>query len=184
MLPLTSERLILRDFTEKDFEAVHKYAKDPEVVKFMPWGPNTVEDTNSFLKRKLEEQRVNPRIVYDVAVTLKDSGLLIGGCGLQRKNTDSTEGSIGYCLNKKYWGKGIGTEVAQTLIRFGFMELGLHRIFATCDPENTASRNVLEKNGLRLEGHFRENIRMRGQWRDTLTYAILEHEWKKLRHTR
>jgi RimJ/RimL family protein N-acetyltransferase len=48
-----------------------------------------------------------------------------------------------------------------------------------CDPENIGSRRVLEKIGMRLEGHLRENVRMRGNWRDSLVYAILEKEWKK-----
>lgn len=57
-LPLHTERLVLRDFEEADWEAVHCYASDPEVVRYMSWGPNTEEDTRGFIQRKLAESGV------------------------------------------------------------------------------------------------------------------------------
>ena len=61
----------------------------------------------------------------------------------------------------------------------GFGTLELHRIFATCDVRNVASARVLEKVGMRREGHLREDSCMRGQWRDSYVYGILEHEWSR-----
>src|SRR3712207_3871409 len=63
------------------------------------------------------------------------------------------------------------------MLDLGFRELGLHRIWADCDPANTASWRVLEKNGLRREGHLRENASIKGQWVDSLIYAVLSGEW-------
>jgi len=178
MVSLESERLVLREFTERDFDAVHRYGSDPEVVRFMPWGPNTEEDTAAFLRRAIAKQIREPRTQYELAVTLKDSGQLIGGCGIRVSNLK--QGDIGYCLNRGYWGKGYATETAMRLLRYGFEDLGFHRLYATCDPNNLRSRRVLEKAGMRLEGHLRENVLKRGEWRDSLVYAILEKEWKKV----
>jgi ribosomal-protein-alanine N-acetyltransferase len=57
--------------------------------------------------------------------------------------------------------------------------LNRYRIFATCFYENRASERVLQKCGMSLEGRLRENLLMRGEWRDSLVYAILDHEWTK-----
>lgn len=94
-------------------------------------------------------------------------------------NMDNHEGWSGYCLNRNFWGKGYATETAKVLLRFGFDQLNLHRIFATCDPANIASAHVLEKIGMQLEGHLREHKWAKGKWCDSLLYAILDYEWKK-----
>jgi len=70
------------------------------------------------------------------------------------------------------------TEAAQIIVGFGFEELSLHRIYATCDPANVRSAKVMEKLGMRWEGHFREHQFVKGTWRDSLLYAVLEHEWR------
>lgn len=93
-------------------------------------------------------------------------------------NPDNREGWLGFCLNRHFWGKGYGTETANALLRFGFQQLDLHRIYATCDPSNNASAHVLEKIGMQREGHLREHKWAKGRWRDSLLYAILESEWK------
>jgi RimJ/RimL family protein N-acetyltransferase len=179
MVSLESERLVLREFREEDLKAIHRYASDPEVVRFMPWGPNTEEDTAGFLRRAIEYQSKDPRTHYEIAITLKEGGHLIGGCGIRASNLELREGDFGYCLNRDHWGRGYATETALRLLRYGFEDLKLHRLYATCDPENIGSRRVLEKIGMRREGHLRENVRVRGRWRDSLLYAILDKEWKK-----
>jgi ribosomal-protein-alanine N-acetyltransferase len=85
-------------------------------------------------------------------------------------------------LNRKFWRQGYATEVAQALLKFGFNQLKLHRIFATCDPENIASAHVMEKIGMQQEGHIREHKLAKGKWRDSLLYAILDHEWMKQKY--
>lgn len=69
--------------------------------------------------------------------------------------------------------------MATVLVSYGFNELLLHRIIATCDPRNGASARVLEKSGMTKEGKMRENIWIKDEWRDSLMYSILEHEWNK-----
>ena len=81
-------------------------------------------------------------------------------------------------LHPAQWGRGYTTEAARAMIDFGFRELGLHRIWADCDPRNVASWRVLEKLGLRREAHLRQNARIKGEWVDSLLYAILDREWR------
>jgi [ribosomal protein S5]-alanine N-acetyltransferase len=64
------------------------------------------------------------------------------------------------------------------VVGWGFAELGLHRVFGTCDPRNVASARVLRKLGMTHEGHMRHTALIRDGWRDSDLYALLEHEWR------
>jgi [ribosomal protein S5]-alanine N-acetyltransferase len=92
------------------------------------------------------------------------------------ENADNAE--IGYCLHPQYWGMGYASEAARAILEFGFTELGVHRIFATCHPDNSNSYNVMKRIGMKQEGHLREHIRYKGKWRDSYLYSILVNEWK------
>ncbi|GAA3412269.1 GNAT family protein [Paenibacillus hodogayensis] len=81
-------------------------------------------------------------------------------------------------MHPDYWGKGIATEVANLLVNFGFKELHLHRIYATCDPRNIGSAKVLNKVGMTQEGRLRDALLIKDGWRDSLVFGILQHEWE------
>ena len=81
------------------------------------------------------------------------------------------EGILGYVFNRAFWSKGYATEAAGTIVRFGFDELKLARISATCHPDNQASARVLQKVGLQWEGRMKDHLCVRGAWRDSLLFA-------------
>jgi [ribosomal protein S5]-alanine N-acetyltransferase len=176
-IKLTTARLSLREWEEDDLAAIRKYVTDPEVYRFMPWGPNTEEESVGFLKGRIAAAQENPRPSYEFAITVQESGELIGGCGIRISSPENRSGDLGYVLRRDCWGKGYATECAHALLNFGFSELHLHRIWATCDSRNAASARVLEKVGMRQEAYLRDNAWQRGQWRDTLIFAILENEY-------
>jgi RimJ/RimL family protein N-acetyltransferase len=178
--PLETQRLILRDFVESDWQAVHNYASNPEVVRYLPFGPNTEEDTKNFLQTEIKMRRKRPRQHFGFAVTLKSDKQVIGACRISITNPSKEEGSIGYCLAKEFWGQGYATETARKLLDFGFKQLSLHRIFAFCDPKNTRSMRVLVKIGMRQEGYLREYEWIKGKWQDSLLYAILDREMMQI----
>jgi RimJ/RimL family protein N-acetyltransferase len=178
MEALRTKRLVLRDFEETDWKAVHTYGSDPEVVRYMNWGPNTEEETKNFIQRAIASQKEQTRRNYTLATVLEMENQLIGSCGIEVSDTVNKEGCIGYCLNHRYWGQGYGTEAAKALLAFDFSQLDLHQIFATCDPSNHESAHVLEKIGMQREGRLREHKWAKGKWRDSLLYAILDNEWK------
>jgi len=181
MEAIRTERLLLRDLKEADWQAVHSCASDPEVVRYMEWGPNTEEETKDFIQRAVANQKEQPRRNYTLAVVLKEEDRLIGSCGIRVSNPENREGWIGYCFNRRFWGQGYATETAKALLKFGFEALNLHRVFALCRPENTVSAHVLEKIGMKCEGHLREHKWAKGRWHNSLLYAILEQEWKLLK---
>ena len=176
---ISTPRLTLREYIETDFEGIHAFSKDAETVKFMTWGPNTPEDTRNFIKLAISQQSIQPRVNYHFVVRLQDSDQIIGGCGIHIRRPEHRSAEIGYCYHKKYWGQGFATEAMGALLKFGFEDLAMHRIFATCDPLNIGSERVMQKNGFRKEAHFRKELWRRDGWRDSLLYAILEEEWQK-----
>jgi RimJ/RimL family protein N-acetyltransferase len=142
----------------------------------MNWGPNKEEETKAFIERALAGKNEQPRRNYTLAIVVRNEDKLIGGCSINVSNPENREGWIGYCLNRRFWGRGYATETAKALVDFGFTRLSLHRIFATCDPANAASAHVLEKVGMEREGRIREHVWAKGKWRDSLLYAVLEQE--------
>ncbi|MCC3377267.1 GNAT family N-acetyltransferase [Cohnella sp. REN36] len=172
---LETKRLLLREYEPDDAEAVHRYASDPLVTEHTIWGPNAEADTRGYLELVREMRLAQPRSGYELAMTLREDGTLIGGCGLHV--SEPLQGEIGYCLNRDYWRQGYASEAAEALLRFGFGTLGLHRIYATCRPGNIGSAKVMRHIGMQYEGRLREHMRHKGAWHDSFLYSILEQEY-------
>ncbi len=174
---LEMPRLVLRELHDDGAPAVHAYASDAEVVRYLDWGPNTPEDTARFLTAARAARDAVPRTAYHLAIVLRTTGHLIGGCRIEIRNAASGAGDLGYVLGRPHWGQGYATEAIRALVSFGFESLAFHRIWATCDARNAASARVLEKLGMKREGHLRHDVRRKGEWRDSYLYAILAPEW-------
>jgi len=174
---IETDRLIIREFNEDDFKAIHTYGSKCEVTRYLPFGPNSEIDTKLFLKKVINYKLQNPRCDYEFAVVLKKNNKLIGGCGIHVINIGNKEGSIGYCYDNQFWGNGYASESANAIINFGFNKLNLHRIFGTCHPDNIGSAKVMEKVGMIKEGCLREHKFQKGKWRDSFIYSILDSEY-------
>ncbi|WP_027632086.1 GNAT family N-acetyltransferase [Clostridium hydrogeniformans] len=171
-----TNRLVLREFIKEDLEDVHKYSSDTEVVKFLTWGPNTEEQTEKFLHNVISCKEEEQRKDYDIAVILKEEGALIGACKIHIDSFHNKEASISYCYKKEFWGKNYAAEAGKAMVKFAFNELGMHRVYATCDPDNIKSARVLEKIGMKREGFLRENKLVKNQWKDSLLYSIISSD--------
>jgi len=184
MKPRETERLILRKFTENDFDAVHSYASCKENLIYMQWGPNNEEQTRDFINTAISKANENPCVNYHYAAVLKDSNKLIGACNIVLRSDYYAE--IGWILHRDYWKNGYGTEMGKALLKFGFEELNIHRIIACCDAENYGSYRVMEKINMRREGFFIEarpaNKLSDKQYSDEVWYAILKREWEETEH--
>src|SRR5262245_16020840 len=176
-----TKRLILRDFQIDDWKAVHEYARDPKVVAFVPWGPNSADQTIEFVRTTIAEAGRPNRKKFELAIVLKGEDRLIGGVGLRLSGTENRDAGMGYVLHPGFWNRGLATETAAAIVEFGFRRHGLHRIWAECDPANAASARVLEKIGMIREGLLRQHKWYKEDWRDSLIYSILYPEWKLAR---
>jgi ribosomal-protein-alanine N-acetyltransferase len=172
-MELTTPRLLLREFHAADHAAVHAFAGDAEVTRYTDWGPNDPADTTGFLTEVVRDALDVPRSRFGLAMVTREDGALIGSIELEVTSVTDGRANLGYVLGRPWWGHGYASEAAAALLRFGFGDLGLHKISATCDPDNAASVRVLTKVGMRREGHLHDHLRLRGQWRDRLLYAAL-----------
>jgi RimJ/RimL family protein N-acetyltransferase len=177
-LPLTTQRLILRDVREDDFDDIHEYAIDPMVIRYMFWGPNTPAVTRRVMRQWMKEQQRWPRKGVNVAVEHKADRRMIGAARLEIQDAKTGTCDLGYSFNRNYWGRGLATEAARALLDVAFGRLGMRRAYATCDVRNVGSWTVMQKLGMRREATFRQDAKAHDGWRDTYLYAILADEWR------
>jgi ribosomal-protein-alanine N-acetyltransferase len=174
---LQTKRLILRDFAQSDFDAVHQYAADPLVTRYTSFGPNTADETRAFLARSIESATATPRRSHAFAAVERATGELIGGCGLDQCDDTGQHYVFGYCFNRNWWRQGLGKEAASALVQFGFERLRAHRLWAHVFAGNAASVRILEGLAFRQEGLALQSLHLRNSWHDILTFAQLRHEW-------
>ena len=169
---LNTERLILRPFTASDWEAAHSWGGNPANTRYMAWGPNTEEETKSFLGT------TKPGKDFAVVLKEKEAGKVIGSCGIHPDEAGDTA-ELGWILHMDYWKQGFGSELCGELIRYGFEDLKLRRIFAPCAAVNYGSYRIMERNGMCREAlHIKKFwARVDKQWIDEAVYAILAEEY-------
>ncbi len=176
---LETLRLTLREYTEDDTAAVLAYQSDPRYLRYYPWEERTLEDVRRFVGAFVEWQSESPRRRFQLAVLLRESGMLIGSCGVRRKPDDDTEADIGFELSPEHWGRGYATEAATAMAGFAFRELGVMRLSSWCVAENAASARVLEKLGMSLEGRLPVAEHFKGRDWDMLLYGMTCEHWER-----
>lgn len=155
-MELTTERMLLRPWKESDAESLYEYAKDPEVGPIAGWPVHTsVENSLEIIREVLSAEET-------YAVCLKDNGRAIGSIGLMvgaasNLGLSDTEGEIGYWIGVPYWGQGLIPEAVNELLRHGFEDLKLNKIWCGYFEGNVKSKRVQEKCGFTYH-HTNKNI--------------------------
>lgn len=181
-MQLETERLILRDFVLNDAEALAACRADQRYWRYYDEPVDILQGAREHVQLFVSWQQATPRTHFQLAVVLKESGRLIGDCGLRWRHEvhygDSPllEAEIGYELDPRHWGHGYATEAVRALVDFGFRQ-GLHRVWTSCLAENERSWRLMERIGMRREGRLKQNVRHRGDWADMLIYGLLAEEW-------
>jgi RimJ/RimL family protein N-acetyltransferase len=178
--PLETDRLLLRPYADADLEALHDLERREDTARYLYNEPLSLDATRAQLKRRMKLSTIDDdQDELVLAALLKESGALVGHVSLQRVSREHRQGEIGYVLHPDHQGYGYATEAAAFLLRLGFEALDMHRIVGRLDARNAASARVLERLGMRLEAHLRENELVKGEWCDELIYAILASEWRE-----
>ena len=178
-LRLETERLILRGFKEKDIQPFSSYRSDENVARFQGWrAPFSLEKAAQFVHDMRTRTPGQAGQWYQVALELKTDGQMIGDYAF-RIDDENQQVEIGVTLAPAYQGQGYAQEAGHCLLDYLFNQLNLHRVFANVDPRNTASKCLMEKLGLRFEGHFIQSMWLKNEWVDEDWYALLQHEWQE-----
>jgi RimJ/RimL family protein N-acetyltransferase len=170
---LQTERLRIRPYSEADIPELLPLIGAREVAEttLRISHPYTEQDARDFLELATEPDKLW------LAITLRADGRQIGGIGL-RIEQPHRHAELGYWLGVAYWGKGYATEASRELLRYGFEDLRLHRMFASHFGHNPASGRVLKRIGMRYEGCQREHLSKWGKFVDSELYGILRREWE------
>lgn len=148
-LSIETERLCLRSYEPEDLEPLYEIWNDAEVTKYIRqnWHP-TREDVAKYFEAVRE--RWAKRGFGQLAMTLKETGELIGYCGFKFVE-ETPEVELLYGSAKRFWGQGYMTEAARACLRYAYENTELDRIVALAWPENKGSWRVMEKVGMRYE---------------------------------
>lgn len=181
--PLRSPRLLLRPVSEQDVDALVAYRSLPDVCRYVPFEPmdrSAVRDrVHGMWSRHVLEAEGE---ALTLGVELIASGELIGDVILMWHSSEHRGGEIGYVFNPAFAGQGYATEAVHRLLHLAFDDLGLHRVMARVDAENHGSIRLVARLGMRQEAHLVKNEWFKGRWSDELNFAILEDEWRVMRH--
>lgn len=175
--PLRTERLLLRPIDPVgDVDAIHAYASREDVCRYIPWMPRTREDVVAWLPRRTSTALTGGA---SLAITLRESGELVGDVILMWHDEEQRTGEVGYVVNPAYAGHGYATEAARAVVDAAFTHLDLHRVVARIDARNPASGAVLRHLGMRQEAVLVENEWFKGGWSTEIDFAVLAREWRE-----
>jgi len=172
---LHTERLILREVTMDDVDAVFAIRSDERVMKYIgkPRAKD-IKDSVELIERLKKGREDSSSITWGIAT--KGDPTLIGMIGYYRIQLDHYRGEIGYTLHADHWRKGIMSEAIKAVIAHGYGGLGFHSIEARTDPRNSASNALLLSNEFVREGLFKENYYWNGEFLDSAVYSKLAPE--------
>lgn len=170
---LQSARLIVRPFCAADASDLHEYLSNPQTYLYEPGEPITLSLAGLFAA----DMATSPDFW---AVEVAATGKQIGQVYLKQiEPMELLTCELGYILNPAYQRQGYGAEAAAALVNYAFTVRRMHRIYAHCNPDNTASWKLLERIGFQREGRLRQNNFFRRDaagaplWTDTYIYARL-----------
>ncbi len=174
---IESDRLLLRRFCMEDASAAfYNWTNDPEVSLYMRWKPHeTVGEAREMIEQWLS--RYSNHSFYQWAIERKEDNTLVGAIGLFTVSEHDLCADVGYCIGRRYWGQGIGSEALRAVLYFAFERVGYHRVEAYHAQANPASGRVLEKAGMQFEGEMREKYRSNRGFEDSSMYAILRSDF-------
>ncbi len=179
---IESERLWIRRFKDSDLASFMAYRNDPKVARYQSWDSCDEQEARAFIREMESAQPGVPGEWFQFAIESKQTGDLIGDCGLRVDEDEPYRAEIGFTLAREYQGRGFASEAVSRLLDYAFDALGLHRVFAMADCRNAPSVALLEQLGVRREGHFLENGWFKGGWADEYLYAVLKDEWLRERN--
>jgi ribosomal-protein-alanine N-acetyltransferase len=174
---LETERLLLRKTELSDAEALFAIRSDANVMRYIPRPvAQRIEEIHELIEKIDGNITANNGINW--GIELKDTGAFVGFIGFHILMKEDYRAEFGYMLHPAQHSKGIMKEAVRAVISFGFEHMRLNSIEAHTDPDNVASRKVLERNGFVQEGHLRQNCYWNGVFSDTVIYSLLAADHK------
>lgn len=175
---IETERLILRRFRMADVaDAFHGWFSDHDVAMYMRWDTHTdVSQTQEFITRFVAEYE-KPDF-YRWTIALKKDDRAIGAIGFHIESEFDSVADVSYTLSKAFWNQGIISEALEAVLHYAIIDVGVNRVEAFHAIDNPASGKVMQKAGMKYEGHARQKYRSHKGYEDCDLYAILAEDWR------
>jgi aminoglycoside 6'-N-acetyltransferase len=181
MIPLVTERLVLRRFIDGDAPALAAYRNDPDVARYQSWERCSLAEAKAMITEFKHRPFGNPGEWIQLAIALRATDHLIGDVAMKLQHHDPRQAVVGFTIARNHQRRGYAREILMAIYGHFFTVMGLHRISADCDPRNAASWGLMESLGMRREAHHLKNLWFKGEWGDEYIYAILHEEWMRRR---
>jgi len=167
---LEGERISFKPLSTDDSEAVHSYASDANVKRFIGWPlMKTLEETRRYIEEMLKRESAGTHLY--ASVVLKATQQVIGTAMMFNFDREANHAEIGYVFHSDYWGKGYGSEAVALMTSFAFDSLCLRKLHARVVSANIGSVRVLEKNGFKLEGCLKNYFYIEGSFYDFMLFG-------------
>jgi RimJ/RimL family protein N-acetyltransferase len=173
---ILTERLLLRCLLPGDAERMFAYRSHSAVLQYQSWHPQSLEEIRLFIS-SMSKLEFNAPGWYQIGIALRSDNSLIGDCGIHVLETDCRIVEIGITIAPTYQSHGYATEALKAILSLLFVRLCKHRVFASVDPRNLPSMALMERIGLRKEGHFVQSLWFKDSWADDVVFAMLSSEW-------
>ena len=171
-----TERLIMRAMQTSDAEAVYRYRNQPDVMIFQGWTPESPEEVAEYAQGMSKRPEAAPGHWYQVVLDYQ--GKIVGDVAFCIDEEHKLQAELGIAIDTEFQKMGFAQEATKGLVDYLFSKHQLHRIHVSIDPQNDASRKLIERCGFRFEGHLKKAVWFKGQWCDDLILAMLREEWQ------
>ena len=175
---LSDATILLRPYRQQDADALYEAVRESvaEVSPWLPWCHEnySIEESREFVSTRGKSAADGEW--YSFGVFDKESGKFLGGVGLNFINRVHMMSNLGYWVRSSAVGRGVATSATRLAARFGFEELGLHRIEIVAAVENIASQRVAEKAGALREALLRKRLLIRGESQDAVMFSLVPED--------
>lgn len=176
-----TDRLIIREYTKRDIDSFLRVIRQPEIYPTTYGIPHNYSKLRAKWWFRVIKQNRRQGFAYEYGAFLRESGYYIGNVGLINIDRNHAHADISYYIDSGFTNKGYATEASLEMLRYGFEELGFHKINGVCMSVNGASRRVMEKSGMKYEGTLRQDLYKDGIYYDIDRLSILKDEYYTMR---
>jgi RimJ/RimL family protein N-acetyltransferase len=174
---LLTARLLLKDLTVADAEALFRYRSLPEITRFQGFAPLSVEDALGFIEKDICHEVNQPDTWFQFGIFHREEQTLIGDLGIHFFAGENTA-EIGVTIAPQFQGRGYASEAVGCVIDFIFETLHKDKVIASVDPKNHKSMALMRRVGFQLEGINKNAVLFRGEWVDDAVFEITPQQWR------
>ncbi|MFI0430921.1 GNAT family N-acetyltransferase [Mariniflexile sp. HMF6888] len=174
---IKTSRLILAKVSFNDIPKIVEYASNKKIADTTLNIPHPYEEKDAVFWINAANQGFEDKSQFTFGIKIKISGEFIGGIGL-KINKKFNRAELGYWIGQPFWNMGYATEAMEAILKFGFLELNLNKIYATHLEENIASGKVMLKNGMIKEGELKEHTKKGECYKNLIQYRLTKEEFE------